>query len=302
MKKKYSITGIDCANCAAKLESKMNELPQVEDVVLTFATQQLLVVAENPDEVLPELQQLADKMEPGTKIGPLSRKRNTGSGSHGHEHHHEHHHEHEESCNCGHGHHHNHEHHHDHEEGCNCGHEHHHGHEEGCDCGHGHHRNHGHHQEHEEICSCSHGQHHDHDHHHDVVYEAESYDDVWWKSKEAVTLLSGAVLFGIAMLLEHFVQNVPYLGAICFVAAYVVLGMEVVVTAVRNMFRGKVFDENFLMTIATIGAFVIGDFAEAVGVMLFYQIGEFFEDVAVNKSRKQIMEAVDMRPEMVRLD
>ncbi len=279
----------------------MNELPQVEDVVLTFATQQLLVVAENPDEVLPELQQLADKMEPGTKIGPLSRKRNTGSGSHGHEHHHEHHHEHEESCNCGHGHHHNHEHHHDHEEGCNCGHEHHHGHEEGCDCGHGHHRNHGHHQEHEEICSCSHGQHHDHDHHHDVVYEAESYDDVWWKSKEAVTLLSGAVLFGIAMLLEHFVQNVPYLGAICFVAAYVVLGMEVVVTAVRNMFRGKVFDENFLMTIATIGAFVIGDFAEAVGVMLFYQIGEFFEDVAVNKSRKQIMEAVDMRPEMVRL-
>ncbi len=301
MKKKYSITGIDCANCAAKLESKMNELPQVEDVVLTFATQQLLVVAENPDEVLPELQQLADKMEPGTKIGPLSRKRNTGSGSHGHEHHHEHHHEHEESCNCGHGHHHNHEHHHDHEEGCNCGHEHHHGHEEGCDCGHGHHRNHGHHQEHEEICSCSHGQHHDHDHHHDVVYEAESYDDVWWKSKEAVTLLSGAVLFGIAMLLEHFVQNVPYLGAICFVAAYVVLGMEVVVTAVRNMFRGKVFDENFLMTIATIGAFVIGDFAEAVGVMLFYQIGEFFEDVAVNKSRKQIMEAVDMRPEMVRL-
>ncbi len=285
MKKKYSITGIDCANCAAKLESKMNELPQVEDVVLTFATQQLLVVAENPDEVLPELQQLADKMEPGTKIEPLSRKRNTGSGSHGHEHHHEHYHEHEESCNC--GHHHNHEHHHDHEEGC--------------DCGHGHHRNHGHHQEHEEICSCSHGQHHDHDHHHDVVYEAESYDDVWWKSKEAVTLLSGAVLFGIAMLLEHFVQNVPYLGAICFVAAYVVLGMEVVVTAVRNMFRGKVFDENFLMTIATIGAFVIGDFAEAVGVMLFYQIGEFFEDVAVNKSRKQIMEAVDMRPEMVRL-
>ena len=285
LKKKYSITGIDCANCAAKLESKMNELPQVEDVVLTFATQQLLVVAENPDEVLPELQQLADKMEPGTKIGPLSRKRNTGSGSHGHEHHHEHYHEHEESCNC--GHHHNHEHHHDHGEGCNCG--------------HGHHRNHGHHQEHEEICSCSHGQHHDHDHHHDVVYEAESYDDVWWKSKEAVTLLSGAVLFGIAMLLEHFVQNVPYLGAICFVAAYVVLGMEVVVTAVRNMFRGKVFDENFLMTIATIGAFVIGDFAEAVGVMLFYQIGEFFEDVAVNKSRKQIMEAVDMRPEMVRL-
>ncbi len=262
MKKKYSITGIDCANCAAKLESKMNELPQVEEVVLTFATQQLLVVAENPDEVLPKLQQLADKMEPGTKIGPLSRKKNPGSGIHGHEHHHEHEH-----------------HHNDHGESCNCGHEHHHSHQhgEGCDCG------------------------HEHQHNHDEVYKAESQDDVWWKNKETVTLLSGAVLFGIAMLLEHFVKNIPYLGAICFVAAYVVLGMEVVVTAVRNMFCGKVFDENFLMTIATIGAFVIRDFAEAVGVMLFYQIGEFFEEVAVNKSRKQIMEAVDMRPEMVRL-
>jgi len=286
MKKKYSITGIDCANCAAKLESKMNELPQVEEVVLTFATQQLLVVAENPDEALPALQQLADKVEPGTKIGPLSRRGSIRSNSHNHEHHHGH----GESCGCGH------EHHHEHGESCGCGHEHHHEHGESCGCGHEHH-----HHEHGEICSCSHDHHHDHDHHQDDVYEAESHDDVWWKNTETVTLLSGAVLFGIAMLLEHFVRNISYPGTICFVAAYVVLGIEIVLTAVRNLFRGKVFDENFLMTIATIGAFVIGDFAEAVGVMLFYRIGEFFEDVAVNKSRKQIMDAVDMRPEMVRL-
>ena len=65
MKKKYHIEGIDCANCAAKVEKKMNDLPDVS-VTLTFATSQLLVEAENPDEVLPKLREIADKMEPGT--------------------------------------------------------------------------------------------------------------------------------------------------------------------------------------------------------------------------------------------
>lgn len=279
MKKKYSITGIDCANCAAKLESKMNELPQVEEVVLTFATQQLLVSAENPDEVIPALQELADQVEPGTKISPLSRKGSRGKEHHGHQHH-EHHHD--GACDCGDNqeHHHEHKHHHDGEHDC-CDHDHHeHGH------GEKHHAGHNHYTE-------AHGQ-----------EEHEMSDNVkkgWWQNKDAVVLLTGAVLFGIAVLLERFVSDVPYVTEIIFVMAYVVLGGNVVMTAVKNLFRGKMFDENFLMTIATIGAFVIGDFAEAVGVMLFYQIGEFFEEVAVNKSRKQIMDAVDMRPEVVRL-
>ena len=113
-------------------------------------------------------------------------------------------------------------------------------------------------------------------------------------------MASGAVFFLAAVLAEHFL-SIPYLANGLFVAAYVILGGEIVITAGKNLFRGKMFDENFLMTIATIGAFLIGDFAEAVGVMLFYRVGEFFEDVAVNKSRKQIMDAVDMRPEVVRL-
>lgn len=71
--------------------------------------------------------------------------------------------------------------------------------------------------------------------------------------------------------------------------------------ALKNMAGGHLFDENFLMAVATIAAFVIGDFAEAVGVMLFYRIGELFEDIAVEKSRGQIMDAVDMRPEVVNL-
>ena len=79
------------------------------------------------------------------------------------------------------------------------------------------------------------------------------------------------------------------------------LGSEILVKAAKNLTKGHVFDENFLMSIATIAAFVIGDYAEAVGVMLFFRVGELFEDIAVERSRSQIMEAVDMRPEVVNL-
>ena len=88
-------------------------------------------------------------------------------------------------------------------------------------------------------------------------------------------------------------------GNLCFITAYVILGARIVWTAFRNITRGQVFDENFLMSIATIGAFFIGEFAEAVGVMLFYRIGELFENKAVARSRSQIMDAIDMRPEVV---
>ena len=84
--------------------------------------------------------------------------------------------------------------------------------------------------------------------------------------------------------------------------AYLILGREVLLTALKNMKTGHVMDENFLMSIATIGAFCVGQFGEAVGVMLFYRVGEAFEHRAVEKSRSQIMEAVDLRPETVLLD
>ncbi len=85
------------------------------------------------------------------------------------------------------------------------------------------------------------------------------------------------------------------------IIAYVILGGRIVLTATKNLTRGQVFDENFLMSIATLGAFAIGEYPEAVGVMLFYRIGEFFEQKAVEKSRTQIMDAVDLRPEVVNL-
>ena len=308
MKKKYSITGIDCANCAAKLEAKMNELPEVESVTLSFTTQQLYVEAENPDEAVKALQALADKVEPGTEIGSLKRGRKKAH-HHEHEHHH-HHHDDDGDCCCGHDHDHEH-HHHDHDDDgdCCCGHDHdhehhHHDHDDDgdCCCGHDHEHEH-HHHDHDDDGDCCCGHDHDHEHHrhdHDDEEEEEEKTSFFAEHKDAIVLAIGAVLFVVAELVEKF-ANVQYLPEGIFVIAYIILGAEIVWTAVKNLFGGKVFDENFLMSIATIGAFVVGDFAEAVGVMLFYRIGELFEDVAVNKSRKQIMEAVDMRPEMVRL-
>ena len=299
MKKKYSISGIDCANCAAKIEAKMNELPDVDSVILTFATGQLLVEAENPDEVLPLLRNIAEKAEPGTTIEELKRGKKVhqheSCGCESYDHHengscncegHNHHHEHN-SCNCE-----EHDHQHEHEN-CNCEeHEYHHEHEN-CNCG-----EHEHHHEHEN-CNCG-----DHEHHHN--HENKSHGENSDEEKdgiksELIQIGIGIVLFGAGIALQEYGNFMSGIVCAVFVAAYLMLGGEVLLTAVKNIFRGKVFDENFLMSIATVGAFFIGEYPEAVGVMLFYRIGELFEDIAVGRSRKQIMEAVDLRPEVVRL-
>ncbi|MBS5150760.1 MAG: cadmium-translocating P-type ATPase [Butyricicoccus pullicaecorum] len=106
----------------------------------------------------------------------------------------------------------------------------------------------------------------------------------------------GAALLVIGMILEHFQ---PFASMFIHCLAYVILGGDVLLTAFKNMKSGHIFDENFLMSLATLGAIAMGTYSEAVGVMLFYRIGEFFEHRAVEKSRRQIMEAVDLRPEVV---
>ena len=112
-------------------------------------------------------------------------------------------------------------------------------------------------------------------------------------------IITGAVLFILGNACNHF--NIETAALVIFVAAYVVLGGKILLEAFRNISHGQIFDENFLMCIATIGAFVIREYPEAVGVMLFYRIGEYFEEKAVERSRSQIMEAVDLRPETVYL-
>ena len=112
------------------------------------------------------------------------------------------------------------------------------------------------------------------------------------------------ILFGISMalFLTGILAPLPYpVKAAVFLASYVLVGGKVVLRAIKNIAHGRVFDENFLMSVATIGAFCIGEFAEGVAVMLFYEIGEFFEDLAVDRSRKSIASLMDIRPDYANL-
>ena len=117
-----------------------------------------------------------------------------------------------------------------------------------------------------------------------------------------VILMGGAALLAV-LVLTHGVTApwaAPASLVLCLLA-YLLVGGGVLRTAFHNLTRGQVFDENFLMCVATIGAFAIGEYPEALGVMLFYRIGEYFEDKAVARSRSHIMEALDLRPEVVTL-
>ena len=115
--------------------------------------------------------------------------------------------------------------------------------------------------------------------------------------KRTIRLAVGAVVYAIGMALTVFVK-LPTLAELAFlIVAYVILGWDVVWQAVKNITRGQVFDEHFLMSVSTIGAFAIGEYPEAVAVMLFYQVGEFFQSLAVKRSRKSISDLMDIRPD-----
>ena len=117
---------------------------------------------------------------------------------------------------------------------------------------------------------------------------------------DIICIIIGAVLFVAGEIMEHKGLGTSATLPV-FVIAYLALGGVIVVKAAKNISHGQIFDENFLMSIATLAAFAINDSAEAVGVMLFYRIGELFEEKAVERSRGQIMDAVDLRPEVVNL-
>ncbi len=120
---------------------------------------------------------------------------------------------------------------------------------------------------------------------------------------EKSQLFIGGILFVIGMLMHYNPANMfagmSDVGDIFFFISYFILGGPIVYTALKNITHGEFFDETFLMTVATVGAFAIHEYPEAVGVMLFYRIGEYFQDLAADRSRDQIMDAVDLRPEVV---
>lgn len=189
-----------------------------------------------------------------------------------------------------------------------------------------------HEQEHEKACSnhkhshCC-GYNHKHEHEHEHCHSQDGYQDhccghdhehagsfdigcscghdhgqgnsKWGRA----LLITGAILFAASLFLEHAgtFNNAEIITFVLCLIAYLLLGYNVLIGAGRNLLKGQIFDEYFLMSVATIAAFAIGDFPEAVGVMLFFRIGELFEHVSVERSRATIAEAVDMRPETVTL-
>ena len=141
---------------------------------------------------------------------------------------------------------------------------------------------------------------HSHDHHCDHDHcRQEHHHEHHPQHSELTSILAGAGFFALGLVLFAF--SLPILPQIAFLAAYLLLGWQVIASAGKNLVKGHLFDENFLMTLATLGAFCFGEFPEAVGVMLFYRIGEYFEHRAVERSRRDIMAAVDLRPEVVTL-
>ena len=134
----------------------------------------------------------------------------------------------------------------------------------------------------------------------------EAQEDGDEGKRDLVRIITGAAALVIGKVLEHFLPATGVLpcniaALLLFVVGYVYCGWGVLKQAAVNIAHGRALDENFLMSIATLGAFAIGDYAEALGVMVFYRVGEYFEDKAVEKSRSNIMEALDLRPEVVNL-
>ena len=203
----YLLQGLGCANCGAKIERAVGQLPEVEAALLTFATKKLQVQVKSGADLLAAVQEVCDSIEEGISV--------------------------------------------------------------------------------EESGAAA------------KQAGAAKSKGLSARQRSLAEIISGGVLFiaaeGLGVLPEAY--HLPAL-----LVAYLILGRSIIMTAARSLLKGHALDENFLMTIATLGAFAINAWEEAVGVMLFYRVGEYFEELAVEKSRSQIMEAVDLRPETVQLE
>ena len=192
MKKEYVLRGIDCGNCAAKIERAVNQLEQVESATVNLIAQKLILETKSEDGIDKEIIDLVDAIEPGIEV--ISEKKE----------------------------------------------------------------------------------------------EALPEKRDWAKE----LLLAVMILFAFGFFLpeEYFWIRLVY-----YLTLYIIIGHKVLIKMVQNIQRGNIFDENFLMSIATLGAFLLGEFPEAVAVMLFYQIGEYFQDKATSQSRQSIARLMDIR-------
>lgn len=156
-----------------------------------------------------------------------------------------------------------------------------------------------HHHEHGENCGCG-GHHHDHDHKETKPKKVEKPKEKKEINKDLIKIIIGVIVYAFGIY-EMAVGNTGTFGVVVFLAAYILIGGDVLLKAAKNLFRGQVMDENFLMSIATIGAIAIGEHSEAVGVMLFYKIGEYLQQKAVGQSRKSISALMEIKAEFANL-
>lgn len=160
-------------------------------------------------------------------------------------------------------------------------HKHNHNHKSGCSCcEHGHSHNH----RHDDGCGCG----HDHEHGGEVN-----------KGEFLFKIICGGVFLVLGYILHEFTEINGYIPLICFGISYLIIGFNIIKEAVEGILHGNIFNENFLMAIASLGAFVIGEYTEGCAVVLLYTIGEFLQDMAVGKSRKSISDMIEMKPQAV---
>ena len=341
MKLKYSLKGLDCAHCAQKIEDQLNKLDYVNECNIAFATTTLFLDVDENSFDEEKIKQVVCSIEPDVELVNQNSTNNEHDHEHHHhscdcDHDHHHH-----SCDCNHehNHHHDHEHHHD-ECGCGCHHDHHDEHVEtmhhgdlknainininGLDCAHCAMKVEQEINKMDEVEDAM------------IIFSTETLkvklnremsDDELLKRlknvidkvesgitlsmkkdikviekpklfvcKDHVELIIGTIIYIIGIILGGTKYDVFIFGI-----AYLLIGYKVLFKALKNIKRGQIFDENFLMCIATIGAFCISDYKEAIAVMLFYSIGEIFQAYAVNKTRTSISSLMDIKSEYANL-
>ena len=161
---------------------------------------------------------------------------------------------------------------------------------------------HSHHKHAQDMeCACEMEHAHEHDHESGCACGHEHTHSKEKPKSYLARIIVGAAVFALGILLQNTAEIPEWMRFVIFLAAYLVLGINVLITAGKNMVKGKVFDENFLMTIATVGAFILADYAEGTAVMLFYLIGETLSDLAVERSKKSIAKLMDIRPDYANL-
>ena len=231
MEIKLVLSGLNCANCASKIESKVNKINGIKNASLNFSTTVLtveLIEEREKNNIINEIKLIVKKLEPHVKVIEKADNKSDIYNN--------------QKCND----------------------------------------------------SCCINLNEDKKHSH----SKKSKNKFFEYFKDNLLLIIGTVIYIVALFYKNS-ENL--LSVILFGVSYLIIGGNLLLSAIKNIFRGQVFDENFLMSIATIGAFFIGEYPEAVAVMLFYQIGEVFQGYAVNKSRKSISSLMNIRADYANL-